>query len=577
MDRFNLDEHIKKALENFQVSFQENHWELFEQELNAPTNADLSENLDDHIVREKLSNLSPQADPTHWEALAAKMAAVSVDPIMEDALVDGVAYENLHDLNPSYEEAHWDLMEEKIDNELGWQNKVVRYKVVELSLVLLFLFTFMQNWPNAKVIIPKLIEKFPAEQKAQPKVEAEKATKSAENLNTEPIAANESFNLIETDGVDGTNTTTTTTSHGNILTSSKGLFTPLSENKGVGKNIEGDRSDVKIVRDVQTIPLMNNLSSEVVIMDEQEISEPADEVDANYEFSSFAMLASLDEGLLEELDFSLPDCNDCLKSKSPSYLRIGIKGIGNMDFYSTQMAPESSLNRETQFVALDTVRPYEYGYGGGLTIGVRKDRWEFETGLFYSTKEINPDSIYLLVDRGSLLSGFKGTGWMGSELDLLQIPINIRYDFLNKSKWKVYAQSGMTFNMALNSIDRYQEVLIEPQNIRGLEEQFEDTRIAIASTNNEGISQGGSFSQNSFFNLDVGFGLERSFSTRYSAFIQTNYHHFLGVNGLKNTGLDLNSISIQTGFKVSLKKRDIKSDSHRHSNNLNAGGYLRLK
>ncbi len=572
MGKFNLDEHIKKALENYQAPFQENHWELFEQELNAPANADLSENLDDHIVREKLSKLSPQAEPQHWDALAAKMATVSMDPIVEDALVDGVAYESLHDLNPPFEEAHWDLMEEKIESELGWQNKVVRYKLVELSLVFLFLFTFVQYWPNAKVIIPKLIEKFPAEQKLAPKVESETTTKETSILNNEPIALNENTNIIELDRGAIDNELTLE----NNLNPSVGIFSALAQRVGSRKNIEGDPSAINIVRDVKTVAMIDKRFSEVAIMAQEEKTFQQEQVDPNYEFASFEMLSNLNEGLLEEPALSFPDCHDCMKTKNPSYLRIGMKGIGNLDFYSTQVAPESSLNRETQFVALDTVRPYEYGYGGGLTIGVRRDRWEFETGLFYSTKQINPDSVYVVVDRGSLLSGFKGTGWIGSKLDLLQIPMNFRFDFLNKSKWKAYAQSGMTFNMALNSIDRYQEVLIAPQNLRGVEEKFEDTRIAIATTNNEGISQGGSFSQNSYFNLDIGFGLERSFSPRYSAFIQTNYHYFLGVNGLKNTGLDVNSISIQTGFKVSLKKRETKSD-HRHSNALHLGEHLQLK
>jgi len=174
------------------------------------------------------------------------------------------------------------------------------------------------------------------------------------------------------------------------------------------------------------------------------------------------------------------------------------------------------------------------------------------------------------------LSGYKGTGWIGSELDLLQIPINVRYDFLNKSKWKVYAQSGMTFNMAINAIDRYQEILIEPQNLRGVMEINEDNRVAIATTNNEGVSKGGSVGRNSYFNLDLGFGLERNFNSRYSGFVQTNYHHFLGSNGLKNTGLKVNSISLQAGFKVSLKKRELQP-AHRYPNQLSHGDYLRLR
>jgi len=571
MGKFNLDDHIKKALEDFQVPFQDNHWELFEQELNNPANADLSENLDDHIVREKLTNLSPVQEPAHWEALAAKMAAVSADPILEDALVDGVAYENLHDLHPPYDPTHWDLMEEKIESELSWKNKVVRYKVVELSLVFLFLFTFVQYWPNAKVIIPKLIEKFPAEQKAIPKNNLKEEVKKATVISSEPIASN-SANIENIFGGE----IETELNIQDATSASPSLFFPIAERKGLGENTAGDQTEVRTARQVNTIPLMANRTSEVTIMTAEEKAAANSKVDPNYEFASFAMLSNLDEGFLDEPTLSFPDCHDCMKTKSPSYFRIGMKGIGNIDFYSTEMAPESSLNRETQFVALDTVRPYEYGYGGGLTIGVRKNNWEFETGLFYSTKEINPDSIYVLVDRGTLLSGFKGTGWVGSELDLLQVPINVRYDFLNKSKWKVYAQSGMTFNMAMNSIDRYQEVLFEPQNLRGVDEKFEDSRIAIASTNNDGISEGGSFSQNSFFNLDLGFGLERNFSSRYSAFIQTNYHQFLGVNGLKNTGLDLNSISIQTGFKVSLKKRELKS-AHKTHGEFGHGEYIRLR
>jgi len=353
MEKFNLDDHIKKALENIQEPFQANHWELFEQELNAPANMDLSERADDHVIREKLFNLSPKANPAHWEALVAKMAALSIDPIMEDVLIDGVAYENLHDLNPQYDEAHWELMEEKIEAELGWQNKVVRYKVVELSLVMLFLFTFLQFWPNAKVIIPKLIQQFPAEQKVQPNTsKSETPTKVLSNTSNEPIASNE---LNSDAGSNGANIN----EFENLTEGfpAAGLFTPILK-KNIREKVGGDSQKNNIVRVVEDVPMLENLSAQVVTKPANESSDSNNPtVDPNYEFASFAMLSNLDDGFLEEPDLGFPDCDDCLKSKNPSYFRIGMKGIGNLDFYSTEKAPESSLNRVTQFVELDTVRP----------------------------------------------------------------------------------------------------------------------------------------------------------------------------------------------------------------------------
>ena len=159
MAQNNLDEHIKKALENLQAEYQDGHWELMQQKLNESANSDLSERVEDHALRQKLSGYKPEAQPEHWDLMAAKLAALNTEPILEDALVDGIAYENLNDLQVPYEKEHWDIMEEKIEQELHWSNKVVRYKLVELALAFLFVFTFFQYWPNAKSIIPKLIKK----------------------------------------------------------------------------------------------------------------------------------------------------------------------------------------------------------------------------------------------------------------------------------------------------------------------------------------------------------------------------------------------------------------------------------
>ena len=286
---------------------------------------------------------------------------------------------------------------------------------------------------------------------------------------------------------------------------------------------------------------------------------------SDYLFADFALLASQPEWPLENPDFHLPDCDDCHKTKIPSYLRIGMMAMGSFDLINSRATPSSSLNRRTESARLSNVQTGSFGSGGGLTIGLKSNHWEFESGVGYGSKFINPKYVSVTLDRGNLLEGYSGHGWVGSQIDLLLIPFSGRYDFVKKPNWKLYGQSGMTFNLAINSIDRYADYHIEPlQNPRTNDRSAADNGNGstfprekdetLVISNNEGISKGGSIVSNSFVHVNLGFGIERQFSTRYSFFIQPNYHYFIG-KGFKNSDLKIHSASIQTGFKVSLKKK----------------------
>ncbi len=564
----NLDNQIKKALENFQVPFQENHWELMEHRLNDAVNGDLSEHSDDHIIREKLTSLNPKADPTDWKIMAAKLAALSTEPLMEDALVDGVAYENLVELKPPYNEAHWDLMEKKIEAELNWRNKVVRYKVMELALAFLFLFTFVQYWPNAKQIIQSFPEKtiqpaevMPAEQNkiitSNPPIAQTQNQVGAENIQQPTIISNQSP-ASELTAVEISDVPTNAVATSKIQPSNN-----LALNKSTSRE---SQSFAQIGRVEQSLALPNLV--------EEEKNREDDFRNAAYTLANFDLLANVEESLLDQPDYVFPDCDDCYKQKSKSYFRIGTRGIGTVDFYKQTEEDGAILNREDSFNEITKVRSYEFGYGAGLSVGVRKNNWEFESGIAYSTKQTNPETIFLIADE-SLVRGRTGTAWVGSTLDLLQIPLNVRYDFINKTKWKFYGLTGTTLNVALNAIDRYQDIVLkEPQNFRAASGDSGKSRSeVVAVTQNGGISQGGNFVENTFLTIDLGLGVEKQLSSRYSVFLQSNYHQTLRSFGIRKDGIGIGTLGLQTGLKFSFLKRKPNLSSqisgHSHSGNIN--------
>ena len=197
------------------------------------------------------------------------------------------------------------------------------------------------------------------------------------------------------------------------------------------------------------------------------------------------------------------------------------------------------------------------GYGGGISIGLSKKRWEFETGLSYSAMQYAP---WILEIRGSIRDGYDIQGLKNTELNIVSLPLYIRYNFIIRDSWHFYTTAGLAIHVAAeanyytdNDVSdfypgREPNDLLTPSGPPPPPSQFDSNNFQ------RGWLEGGAFKDNSFFTGNIGIGAEYFFNTRWSTFVQPTYMHSINYfkNGIGPNRERFNSYQLSLGIKVNL-------------------------
>lgn len=236
--------------------------------------------------------------------------------------------------------------------------------------------------------------------------------------------------------------------------------------------------------------------------------------------------------------------------KKRSTLLVGMFGSAD---YNHILVPASSEKRLTESLERAAI-----GYGGGLSLSADFGRLEVETGAIYAARYYPVGIVYV---RGSLLSGLRGDELRTTELNMLSVPLHIRYDYWQRNKWRAYVLGGGSVQVAFQTNYYTAEApqfdflpAMPPPVTDGPGGESEIDRIR---RNGQGWFEGGNFKDNAYLTLNFGFGAERYFSERWSLFVQPVYqhsvHYFKNVDGLGPNNDRINSLSVLIGTRVRLK------------------------
>jgi hypothetical protein len=226
-------------------------------------------------------------------------------------------------------------------------------------------------------------------------------------------------------------------------------------------------------------------------------------------------------------------------------VRVGMYGSPNVDHIINE--PSVIAGKE-----IPSLNRYALGYSGGISLGFGVNRLEMETGLIYTSKRYEPIEVQFIA--GNVEKGFKNEAFKFFEFNSLSVPVNVKYDFVSKGKWRLYAYAGGALHFTsqafyhvgtpeLSDDNRNENTTYSGRNsvIEGLERGLPD-----------GIFQGGGLRENSYLSVNGGLGVERYLSDRWSFFTQSNYQHTLfyyngGLGPFKDV---LHTFSVSTGLKV---------------------------
>jgi hypothetical protein len=549
--RNSFDEQIKAALEGLENVPQPADWNDFAAQLEAAEQADATLNDDallDNIVLAGLSGLEVDFDPSSWDALEEKMTA---EDVVEDAQVDDLARQSLHNYEVPYQKSHWEIMAERLEEEFSLRRKVYKYKVLELALMLLFIFTMIN-------VLPFSADKF-GELKAFDfeifKNNNADKTPLFDAKNIENAKQNKNLNALENENEQNTNKAISTAANENVATAQVENTASIAS-ANVSPNTWQNTVST-LTRMPQTVPAQLPIIKKEIIPDNSNTiyigqkkgkstaAVLTEKEDATREMQ--AALEMLDLPKAELLDFNhvLPSMI-LVEDKEKTSVWFSMVGNFEANYIFSPDNEELGSSRDTTL---------GFGYGGGILGGFKRGKWGFETGGIYNHKSYPPNFINQFNpnnDKNVLESEF----FQDIQLDILQIPINVQYFVLDRPKWRIYASTGLSVNLLLTPVYQISETraaLVATMASAPPGGGEPDKSLKNKTEFPTGILAGGSLRENSYLTAQFGLGIERSVGSRWSVFAQPNYQHYLSKNGLKPFKDKFYTMSLSLGTRVTIK------------------------
>lgn len=496
-----LDHIVRSKLQSLRPNLPADAWEQFEQAVDAAEFPDQNteDKSLDHVVRSKLQNLRPGLPPDGWEQFEQVMdTADSGVPELDTSLIDEVAFAKMRGLDVNQPAPNWSALRRQMDAHVLLTQRLTSYKIVEAALLSLILLLFIRlGNPLSPTTTP---------------------TDSAPGT---PMASSRS-NLSEgspaTDNQVSPNSTTNTE----------------AGDSGNKVSIEATTTLLPLRREEDRLSSKQALNGGLAPVLPLSIPKKAP---SRSRIDSLAGKTAPDL-ILEPLAFQQPTIN---VPSSPASLVIG--AFGGAAYNRVITPPDGDLG----IVGYDR---YTLGYGGGLALGLDFGRLEVGSGIGYTAVRYEP--LPILVTRGSLDRGYTAEKFDFVELDVINLPIYVRYNAIMDKGWKAYATTGASLQVAY--VTNFYGVF--PEGL-GLPDGLIRPRRGESSFNNRyGWLEGGGFWENSYVTLNLGFGVERAINQSLGVFVQSTYSHNLGYfsEGMGPTHDRLHTMSVLTGVRLRLRK-----------------------
>ncbi len=508
----------------------------------------------DNLVREKLSNLEVPYTPFAWELLEQKMDAAEANaPQAENRLLDAAVFAKLHNMEAGDRPTHWHLLAAKLDENVDVRRKVLIYKVMEIAAVFLLLLLAGQY------LTTSFNRTSPVAEKTKIKSELNNPTTSTPT----EVECNETLTQI----IASTESNTTKTFSGNnkisnqtnnkLKTTADSKINPIiAATEQASSNtpeilIQGYRESPQIGNK----PLQKQRSTQEISIVQKGLSgmKPSDLLNP-VQPERWDILTSIDELVVSELQYKSPTDYTMLIKQIKKRPNVIVSMFGSAD-YNHIITPAKYEGDER----LEETKRYAPGYGGGITAGLELGRWEVSTGAIYTSKEYQPRQVlYATGATGNLRDGYFIEGIKNIQLNTFNIPLHLRYNFIFHDKWRAYATAGLSLQVAFQA-DYY----------IGDGDDFKNQGYFLPTTQREpgfgqdpldesklpkGFFEGGSLWENGYITGNIGLGLERYITGRWSIFAQPTYHQALKyfTHGLGPDKDRIHTMSLFTGVRVRL-------------------------
>ncbi|MDG2418578.1 MAG: hypothetical protein P8M17_06275, partial [Saprospiraceae bacterium] len=513
MENRKFDDFIKQSLEHLDGGkYIPMDWSSMNEQMNT-------DSLDD-AMKGSLENLEGAAFvPMDWNMMESKLdAAMSdaeIDPQMEDIYLDAIAYDHLKNMQPAYNHEHWEMMSARLDEEYAYRRKVFVTKLFEVAIVLLLVWTAFNYFPNKKTPTPS--SPFPIAVGTDTNSNQYNTNYLSTDLNEQSLLDNKSVVSFET-------TIPASIQDEGIKRIINEFPALVVETNPINQNAftsipTPPTSDNKITEtpfsnNANSINLLNNKTQKATFLPlEKTLTLDEDEMLKEKLIVQISPIPSIMNSILvmDELSKGPFSLDQIIKKKKLRTHEVFFSMYSSADLNFVDSDFYNNNKREW-----DVYQRYRYGYGGGFALGFQLKRFLVETGISYNFVSYKQREEANII--GSFTSGYLEEQWDDAELNMVQIPLNIQYSFLVKRKWRMYSLTGVSINMALQNNYNFQ--LEDQENSSSRSISLNESEIANEASLYKGILEGGGLRENSYITANLGFGVERKFTYRWSLFLQ---------------------------------------------------------
>jgi hypothetical protein len=572
-----IDQKVQAAMGDFEVPYQPSHWDKMQDKMSQ---IDTQEAQFDDSLRTRLGNFEQKFEPTHWAAMASQLDKLDG----QDTDFDDTVRERVERVEAPYSPSHWQIMNKQLDEHFTLKGKIVRYKIIEVSLMLLALFTAYnvldtEGSSSVKGIEIPLIK---TEQNILP------------SKTTEPKSFNKGYDWRKQNGIKNNkkqdvnkpivsvenvdNQSVTNSVFDNV---SIGTATGIAQNQtqivaGNNKNINV-QEQATAVNPVAAIN-QNTISDAQNLVDRQTNTEGVASVAKSQEIvaslntksthelnvASELPLAALDLSTLnakkpvneaEEIRVLRPRAlsipaiyaseNMPNVAKKNQWWRFGLFGTSSSDIALTDYTFKNVLKGATSVATGNK--------GMGFSVGYKKGRIELESGLSFKHKEYVPAEFELLTGNSSNYSTVVTPDLV--KLNVLSVPLNLNYSFVQSNHLNFYGSFGAATNFAtgINAIypEKYAAEKLNANLAQANSYLSQSNGEVDVATYSKGMFDDFKFKENYYFTAQASLGLEYKMSQFTSLFLQTGYEQHIFQAGIGSRNDRISSFNLQAGAKLS--------------------------
>jgi len=494
------------------------------------------ESTEDEILREKLAEYHPADEVEGWAKLAASLDAA-------DEAFDHAVRNRIHHYHTAYDPHSWSKFAKRFSAHKHLRSRLIMLKVSEAAAIFLLMLTALHLGQEGRLPFQESL-----------------AAETMQSSNQEQPITAEDY----------------TSANPQKWNSIKNTIDPLpssnSKSTRPGKKSKHGFSTKESVKQEA-----NNHLHELVISEHASstgVSNPEMEASVNEEVFVLAdplpivatisenNVSSTEHGSVPTVDFLATSTSsiDYVKPNPvPLPILVASTGKNFIEFgmmaqadYNQLKIPEDRLSSDGKQIVFPLQGITSPGFGAGFSLALGHPKWALETGVVYNSKTFKPGRELTIGGEADN----SNVEYEAMHMQLISIPLQYRYRFDSKGRFKAYALAGFGLHViAQSDID----VMVE-YNFASLPEGEDPNNnpvfartIRQAQRVSDDIRAQAPFSTNSYISANIGLGIEYAVAARKTLFLQTAYQYQIpNLRFSNHNGKHLLSLSLQAGVRTPL-------------------------